>query len=97
MSFPVDMVTLLTFIPAALALNLTPGADMMFCLGQGMRGGWRAAIAADFGIALGGLVHMTLAGLGLAQRWGQFPLAARVWRKRPETVETPVPERIGDL
>lgn len=23
--------------PAALALNLTPGADMAFCLGQGLR------------------------------------------------------------
>ena len=73
MSFPVDMVTLLTFIPAALALNLTPGADMMFCLGQGMRGGWRAAIAADLGIVLGGLVHVTVAGLGLGALVGQYP------------------------
>ena len=73
MSFPVDVVTLLTFIPAALALNLTPGADMMFCLGQGMRGGWRAAIAADLGIVLGGLVHVTVAGLGLGALVGQYP------------------------
>ena len=29
----VDPLTLLAFVPAALALNLTPGADMMFCLG----------------------------------------------------------------
>lgn len=73
MSFPVDMVTLLTFIPAALALNLTPGADMMFCLGQGIRGGWRAAIAADLGIVLGGLVHVTVAGMGLGALVGQYP------------------------
>ena len=73
MSFPVDVVTLLTFIPAALALNLTPGADMMFCLGQGMRGGWRAALAADFGIALGGFVHVTLAGLGLGALVAGYP------------------------
>ena len=73
MNFPVDMVTLLTFIPAALALNLTPGADMMFCLGQGMRGGWRAAIAADLGIVLGGLVHVTVAGLGLGALVAQYP------------------------
>ncbi len=26
----VDPITLLAFVPAALALNLTPGADMMF-------------------------------------------------------------------
>ena len=73
MSFPVDMAMLLTFIPAALALNLTPGADMMFCLGQGMRGGWRAAIAADLGIVLGGLVHVTVAGLGLGALVAQYP------------------------
>src|SRR5690606_16971433 len=41
----VDPLTLAAFVPAALALNLTPGADMMFCLAQGMRGGPRPAVA----------------------------------------------------
>jgi threonine/homoserine/homoserine lactone efflux protein len=62
---PVDPLTLLAFIPAGLALNLTPGADMMFCLGQGLKSGRRAAMAANFGIALGGMVHTLLAALGL--------------------------------
>ena len=62
---PVDPIVLLAFIPASLALNLTPGADMMFCFGQGLRHGPRAALAADAGIALGGMVHVVLAGLGL--------------------------------
>jgi threonine/homoserine/homoserine lactone efflux protein len=62
---PVDALTLLAFIPAGLALNLTPGADMMFCLGQGLKAGRRAAMAANFGIALGGMLHVTLAALGL--------------------------------
>ncbi len=61
----IEWVTLLAFVPAALALNLTPGADMMFCLGQGLRGGPKVALAADLGIAAGGMVHVTLAGLGL--------------------------------
>ncbi len=61
----IDPWTLLTFVPAALALNLTPGADRMFCLGQGLRGGPRAAMAANLGIALGGMVHVGVAGLGL--------------------------------
>ncbi|NSY37987.1 LysE family translocator [Leisingera sp. ANG59] len=61
----IDPVTLLAFIPAALALNLTPGADMMFCLGQGLRSGRAAAVAASAGISAGSLVHVTLAGLGL--------------------------------
>lgn len=61
----IDAVTLLAFMPAALALNLTPGADMMFCLAQGARGGAWPAIAASGGIAAGCMVHVTAAGLGL--------------------------------
>ncbi|MEP5727839.1 MAG: LysE family translocator [Sulfitobacter sp.] len=61
----VDLLTLVAFAPAALLLNLTPGADMMFCLGQGLHGGPRASIAASAGISLGGMVHVLLAGLGL--------------------------------
>lgn len=49
---PVEPLTLLAFIPAGLALNLTPGADMMFCLGQGLKSGWKPAMAANFGIDL---------------------------------------------
>ncbi|MCV2883023.1 LysE family translocator [Actibacterium sp. XHP0104] len=61
----IDPVTLLTFVPAALALNLTPGADMMFCLGQGLRAGPRAAWAASAGISAGSMVHVAIAGMGL--------------------------------
>ncbi|MBZ0122351.1 MAG: LysE family translocator [Roseovarius sp.] len=70
----IDTVTLLAFIPAAIALNLTPGADMMFCLGQGLRAGPGPALAASAGVAAGGMVHVTLAGLGL----GAF-VAAMPW------------------
>ena len=62
----IDPIVLLTFVPAALALNLTPGADMMFCLGQGIRSGARSAVAASAGISMGSLVHVGLAGLGLS-------------------------------
>ncbi len=61
----IDPIILWTFVPAALALNLTPGVDMMFCLGQGLRTGPRAAIAGSAGISLGALVHAALAGIGL--------------------------------
>ena len=70
---PIDILTLLTFIPAAIALNLTPGADMMFCLGQGLRGGPKAALAADLGISTGAMVHVTLAGLGLGAAVATLP------------------------
>lgn len=72
---PVEPLTLLSFIPAALALNLTPGADMMFCLGQGLRSGPKSAMAANFGIAAGGLVQVTLAGLGLGALVAAHPFA----------------------
>ncbi len=69
----IDPIVLLAFIPAAVALNLTPGADMMFCLAQGLRGGARPAIAASAGISCGGMVHVTLAGIGLGALVAQFP------------------------
>jgi len=65
---PVDWTTLLAFAPAALALNLTPGAGMMFCLGQGLRGGPRAGMAANPGIAAGSVVHLFAARLALDAR-----------------------------
>ena len=69
----VDLLTLLAFVPAAVALNLTPGADMMFCLGQGLRAGPVPAIAASAGIVVGGMVHVTLAGLGLGAAVATLP------------------------
>lgn len=61
----IETVTLLAFVPAAMALNLTPGADMMFCFGQGLRSGPKPAIAASAGISIGSMAHVLLAGLGL--------------------------------
>lgn len=77
---PVEPLTLLAFIPAGLALNLTPGADMMFCLGQGLKSGRRAAMAANFGIAVGGMVHTLLAALGLGALVAAHPAAFEVIR-----------------
>ena len=76
----VDPLVLLTFIPAALLLNLTPGPDMMFCLGQGLRYGKRAAFAASGGVSMGGLVHVFLAGLGLSTAIAALPYALDVIR-----------------
>lgn len=69
----VDPLTLAAFVPAALALNLTPGADMMFCLAQGMRGGPRPAIAASAGISAGSMVNVALAGAGLGALVASMP------------------------
>jgi threonine/homoserine/homoserine lactone efflux protein len=71
----VEAAVLLAFIPASLALNLTPGPDMLFCLGQGMNGGPRAGLSAAAGVALGGMGHALAAGLGLAALVAAWPAA----------------------
>ena len=76
----IDSFVLLAFLPAGLALNLTPGADMMFCLAQGAQGGTRPAWAASAGISTGSMVHVTVAGLGLGSLISQYPLAFDVIR-----------------
>ena len=76
----IDGVMLLAFFPAALALNFTPGADMMFVLAQGLRGGRGAAMAANAGIALGCFGHVLAAGLGLAALVQAAPAAFDVIR-----------------
>lgn len=75
-----DPILFLAFLPAALALNLTPGADMLFCLAQGARGGPRPALAASAGISVGAMVHVTVAGLGLGALLAQAPWAFDVIR-----------------
>lgn len=80
MMFPVDGWVLLAFVPAGLALNLTPGADMMFTLAQGLKGGPRAGMAANAGIAAGGMVHTVIAGLGLGALVAAHPLTFDIIR-----------------
>ena len=76
----VDFQTVLVFIPIALALNLTPGADMLFCLSQGLKSGLGAGLAASLGIATGSFIHALAAGLGLAALIAATPLAFEIIR-----------------
>ncbi|MGI3169211.1 LysE family translocator [Pseudooceanicola sp. C21-150M6] len=80
MTLPVDPLLMLAFLPAGLALNLTPGADMMFCFAQGLRRGPRAAWAASAGISAGAMVHALVAGLGLAALIAAHPALLSVIR-----------------
>lgn len=57
---------LAAFTAAGLALNLTPGADVMFATASGLRGGPKAGMAAGLGVGLGGALHVSLAALGLS-------------------------------
>ncbi|HEV7432558.1 MAG TPA: LysE family translocator [Steroidobacteraceae bacterium] len=54
------------FLAAGVLLNLTPGQDTMFIIGQSLTGGLRAGVAATVGIALGTVFHTVAAALGLS-------------------------------
>ena len=70
---PIEWADLAVFMAAALMLNLTPGNDMMFVLGQSLRGGIRSGVAASLGIATGSLVHLCLVALGVAVVLARHP------------------------
>jgi threonine/homoserine/homoserine lactone efflux protein len=61
-----DLSNLLPFLAAALALNLTPGADMTYVIARSATQGRAAGIAASFGVSAGSLVHSLLAAFGVA-------------------------------
>lgn len=54
------------FFSAALALNLSPGPDLLFILSRTLGGGRRIGIAAACGVCSGALVHVLAAALGLS-------------------------------
>jgi len=55
-----------TFLTAAFLLNLSPGPDMAFILGQTARGGMKTGFSAMFGIWSGAFLHVVFAALGLS-------------------------------
>lgn len=57
---------LVSFLLAVLALFLIPGPAVFLTLAQSVHGGRRAGIATALGIALGDLVHVLMAILGLS-------------------------------
>jgi threonine/homoserine/homoserine lactone efflux protein len=70
---PIDTADLLVFLTAALMLNLTPGNDMMYVLGQSIKGGTRSGVAASFGIATGSFIHLVLVAAGVAVVLSHYP------------------------
>ncbi|MGI3211029.1 LysE family translocator [Roseovarius tibetensis] len=55
----------ITFLTAAVLLNVSPGPDITFILGHTAKGGTRSGIAAMLGIWTGAFGHVILAALGL--------------------------------
>ncbi len=55
-----------TFLTAAVLLNLSPGPDIAFILGQSVKGGRSAGFAAMTGIWSGAFIHVLMAAIGLS-------------------------------
>jgi threonine/homoserine/homoserine lactone efflux protein len=55
-----------TFVTAAVLLNLSPGPDMAFILGQTAKRGVQSGFSAMFGIWTGAFIHVIFAALGLS-------------------------------
>lgn len=54
------------FILSGIVINLAPGADTMYILGNSMSNGKKAGIMSALGISTGGIIHTLLAALGLS-------------------------------
>jgi threonine/homoserine/homoserine lactone efflux protein len=71
---------LLLFIGAGLALNLTPGPDMMYVTARGVSQGRRAGIASALGVGVGTLFHIAFVAFGLTSLLAAVPAAYTVIR-----------------
>ncbi len=56
----------LVFFSAAVALNLSPGPDLLFILSRTLSGGRRIGIASACGVCSGALVHVAAAAMGIS-------------------------------
>ncbi|MGH8246497.1 MAG: LysE family translocator [Gammaproteobacteria bacterium] len=69
----IDLNNLLLFMAAGLALNLTPGPDMLYVIARSVGQGRAAGIASAFGIAAGCCVHILAVTFGLAGLMAAVP------------------------
>ena len=105
-----DQAAFLTFVAAALLLNITPGPDMLYVIGRSVGQGRKAGIVSALGIFTGCLVHIVAAAVGLAALLASSALAFDVVRyagaayliylgvrllARRNGLETQTPERAG--
>ncbi|MEU4233954.1 LysE family translocator [Nonomuraea sp. NPDC026600] len=77
---PIDQHLLLAFTVTTIVAMITPGPDMLFILGCGMRGGPRAGLLATAGVATSEAVHIAVAAAGLAALFAAVPVAFTVVR-----------------
>ncbi len=64
--FDYTIIHWVTFLAAATLLNLSPGPDIAFILGQTLRNGRQHGFAAMLGIWTGAALHVAMAAVGLS-------------------------------
>ncbi|GAA2114307.1 LysE family translocator [Kitasatospora saccharophila] len=72
---PVDPHLFALFLATTFVAMISPGPDMLFVLGCGIRGGPRAGLLATAGVASSEIVHITLAAAGLSAFFAAAPTA----------------------
>jgi threonine/homoserine/homoserine lactone efflux protein len=72
---PIDQHLLVAFAVTTMIAMISPGPDMLFVLGCGMRGGPRAGLLATAGVATSEAVHIVVAAAGLAALFAAVPIA----------------------
>ena len=72
--------SLLLFLGAGLALNVTPGPDMLYVAARSTSEGRRAGVVSALGIGAGTLVHIAALALGLSALLAAVPLLYDVVR-----------------
>ncbi|MCP8970106.1 LysE family translocator [Ectobacillus ponti] len=70
-----DVLTILSFLGAAIALTLMPGPDNLFTLAQSIAKGTKAGVFTTLGLCTGLLVHITAATVGITAIIYQSSLA----------------------
>jgi len=70
----------LTFLFAALMLNIAPGPDMLYVIGRSVGQGRRAGIVSALGVFVGCWAHILAAAFGIAALLRSSPIAFNVVR-----------------
>ncbi|GAA2588855.1 LysE family translocator [Actinomadura fulvescens] len=77
---PIDPHLLAVFTMTTIIALITPGPDMLFVLGCGLKGGARAGLLATLGVITGDALYIAAAAAGLAVLLTTFPVVFTVLR-----------------
>ncbi|MEU8804141.1 LysE family translocator [Spirillospora sp. NPDC048819] len=77
---PIEPHLLAVFTVTTIVALVTPGPDMLFVLGCGVRGGARAGLLATVGVITGDALYIVAAAAGLAVLLTAFPVVFTVIR-----------------